>query len=204
MPTSGGIILPLVIIFLVYFLFFDKWNRRKYKDAVEAACWSIPITFLPDADKHETIFRTYAIDNGYYLYTGPSGDSPADSLSNLRSSNDKQVFKQDLLVPASSKGFNKYGIYDSNGDKISLIIDKDNSKSVGLTGEFLFNSTMKDKEGKLIATFSTYVKNSKIPDYFDYDKNILIKGCDFKWELKGYIFKKDWRDVKNWLLNIFK
>jgi hypothetical protein len=204
MASSGGLILPLVITFLIYFLFFDKWNRRKYKDAIEAASWSIPIMFLPDQNTHETIFRTYAIDNGYYLYTGPSGDSPPDSLSNLRSSNDKQVFKKNLLAVASAKGLDKYDIYDANDNKLTLTIDMTNPTLTGVSGEVFLKSTMKDKEGKLIATFTVYVKNGKVSDYFDYDKNILIKGCGFKWELRGYIFKSDWRDVKDWILNKFK
>lgn len=200
MPAGGGI-LPFVVIFLVYFLFIDKWNRRKYKNIVEFTSWCMPLMFLPP-QLQENAIRTFAIDNGYYMYSGPSGEFPADSLGNLRSSNDKQVLKRNSN--ATAQGFNKYNLYDSNGGELNGSIDMVNTKSIGLTGEYSFNATIKNKEGKLVVTYTINIRKGKITDYFDYDKNILVKGCEYKWDLGGYIFKNDWRDVKKWMFGIFK
>jgi hypothetical protein len=200
MPAGGGI-MPFVIIFVIYFLFIDKWNRKKYKDIVKFTSWTMPLMIL-DASLQENAIRTFALDNGYYLYSGPSGESPANSLGNLRSDSDKQVLKRN--TNNDPVGINKYNFYDSNGDELRGTLDMTNPKSIGLTGEVSYNATIKNKEGKSIVTYTINVRNGKISDYYDYDKNILTKGCEYKWDLSGYIFKNDWRDIKDWIFNKFK
>jgi hypothetical protein len=196
--ASGGIILPLVIIFLIYFIFFDKWNRRKYKDLVEFTSWLMPVLFLQD-NTQESVLRTYAIDNnGYYLYTGPSGESPADSLGNLRSYNDKQIIKRNSNTIIISP-LDKYDLIDSNGDILTGKVYRETPKTTGVTGELIYSGVLKNKEGKVIVNYSIKVKDNTIPEYFDYTKNILKNGCTYKWELSGYIFKSDWRDIKDWI-----
>lgn len=207
MPSA---ILPtVVIVFVVYFFFINNLNRRRYMPVFKFCKWYIPVmsgsatSQPPDSGFFGLIDMmnkviSYAKENGY---TFEGGDTSEYNFNNIRDPNGKKIIN---TIINNNPGDFMPALIDTEGEPMYLVGGPQVVIKGGTAGDIKYEYQLKGKSDKKIATLYLIVKGVKLPDYWDYSTNTLIKEIDeYSWAIKGPI-PYDWQDIKRQVSKIFK